>query len=55
MSERQVEPMGLVYYGNSWHLLAYCLQITDSRVYASTPIIGFSIRRNIGKGLFGLK
>lgn len=55
MSERQVEPMGLVYYGNSWHLLAYCLQITDSRVYTSTPITGFSIQRNIGKGLFGLK
>lgn len=25
MTERQVEPMGLVYYGSSWHLLAYCL------------------------------
>ncbi|GHE57076.1 helix-turn-helix transcriptional regulator [Roseivirga thermotolerans] len=24
MSEREVEPMGLVFYGNSWHLLAYC-------------------------------
>lgn len=25
MTERQVEPMGLVYYGSIWHLLAYCL------------------------------
>ncbi|MCO6359719.1 helix-turn-helix transcriptional regulator [Roseivirga pacifica] len=24
MTERQVEPMGLVHYGQSWHLLAYC-------------------------------
>lgn len=23
-SEREVEPKGLVYYGNRWHLLAYC-------------------------------
>lgn len=23
-SERQVEPKGLVYYGNRWHMLAYC-------------------------------
>ncbi|WP_420388201.1 helix-turn-helix transcriptional regulator [Roseivirga sp.] len=31
MTERAVEPMGLIYYGNSWHLLAWCRMRKDHR------------------------
>lgn len=30
-SERKVEPIGLVFYGNNWHLIAYCLLRNDYR------------------------
>ncbi|MCC7429953.1 YafY family transcriptional regulator [bacterium] len=31
LSKRIVEPVGLVYYGNSWHLIAYCRMRKDFR------------------------
>lgn len=44
MTERQVEPMGLVYYGSSWHLLAYCLLRKEPRDFRVDRLVKLEIR-----------
>lgn len=43
MTERKVEPMGLVYYGNSWHLLAYCLLRQEPRDFRVDRLVKLEI------------
>jgi len=38
MTRRQVEPLGLVFYGNNWHLIAYCRLRRDVRDFRTDRI-----------------
>lgn len=40
-STREVEPLGLCYYGNNWHLIAYCLLRKDYRDFRVDRISHF--------------
>ena len=42
-STREVEPLGLCYYGNYWHLIAYCLLRKDYRDFRVDRITKFTI------------
>jgi predicted DNA-binding transcriptional regulator YafY len=38
MTSRQVEPLGLVYYSNNWHLIAYCRLRRDVRDFRTDRV-----------------
>jgi predicted DNA-binding transcriptional regulator YafY len=43
-STREVEPLGLCYYGNHWHLIAYCLLRQDYRDFRIDRISKFMLQ-----------
>ena len=43
LSTREVEPLGLCYYGNNWHLIAYCLLRKDYRDFRVDRISQFVV------------
>ncbi len=42
-SSRSIEPLGMVYYGNSWHCIAYCRLRQDMRDFRSDRIAALEI------------
>jgi predicted DNA-binding transcriptional regulator YafY len=45
-SQREVEPLGLVYYSNRWHLMAHCLLRDDLRDFRTDRIQKVIITQN---------
>jgi len=53
-TEREIEPIGLTFYGNEWHTIAYCLKRNDYRDFIVSSILElkrtlqpFSIKNHI--------
>jgi predicted DNA-binding transcriptional regulator YafY len=44
LTRRQVEPLGLVYYGDNWHLIAYCRLRHDVRDFRTDRIRRFQVK-----------
>lgn len=42
--DRPVEPMGLVYYSNHWHLIAYCRLRNDYRDFRTDRVVKMSVK-----------
>ena len=40
---REVEPLGLIYYGNHWHLIAYCRLRRDYRDFRTDRMVKLSV------------
>jgi len=57
LTRRQVEPLGLVYYGDHWHLIAYCRLRRDVRDFRTDRICQIQLRDELysGHGDFSLK
>jgi predicted DNA-binding transcriptional regulator YafY len=43
-TRREIEPLGLVYYSDHWHLIAYCRLRRDYRDFRTDRIIELSVR-----------
>jgi len=50
VTHRQVEPLGLVYYGDNWHLIAYCRLRRDVRDFRTDRIRLLQIRDELFSG-----
>jgi predicted DNA-binding transcriptional regulator YafY len=50
MTRRQVEPLGLVYYADNWHLIAYCRLRRDVRDFRTDRICKFQVQNEIFSG-----
>jgi predicted DNA-binding transcriptional regulator YafY len=46
ITHREVEPLGLVFYSNRWHLMAHCLMRDDLRDFRTDRIQKVEITRN---------
>ena len=44
LTQRQVEPLGLVYYSDNWHLIAYCRLRRDVRDFRSDRILKLQLQ-----------
>jgi predicted DNA-binding transcriptional regulator YafY len=57
MTARQVEPLGLVYYGDNWHLIAYCRLRRDVRDFRTDRICELQLQNEVflGHADFSLK
>jgi predicted DNA-binding transcriptional regulator YafY len=57
VTQRQVEPLGLVYYADNWHLIAYCRLRRDVRDFRTDRICKFQLRNELftGHADFSLK
>ncbi len=57
MTQRQVEPLGLAYYADNWHLIAYCRLRRDVRDFRTDRIVKFRLQneRFTGHADFSLK
>lgn len=44
LTRRQVEPLGLVYYADSWHLIAYCRLRRDVRDFRTDRILKLQLQ-----------
>jgi predicted DNA-binding transcriptional regulator YafY len=57
LTKRQVEPLGLVYYGDNWHLIGYCRLRRDVRDFRTDRICKLQLQTEIfsGHGDFSLK
>jgi predicted DNA-binding transcriptional regulator YafY len=57
ITQRQVEPLGLVYYADNWHLIAYCRLRQEVRDFRSDRICGLKLQseRFFGHTDFSLK
>jgi len=57
ITQRQVEPLGLVYYSDNWHLIAYCRLRRDVRDFRTDRIRTLQLRDElfIGHTDFSLK
>jgi len=57
MTQRQVEPLGLVYYADNWHLIAYCRLRRDVRDFRTDRIHTLRLLGELfqGHGDFSLK
>jgi predicted DNA-binding transcriptional regulator YafY len=57
MTRRQVEPLGLVYYSDNWHLIAYCRLRRDVRDFRTDRICRLQVQNEIfpGHADFSLK
>jgi len=44
ITKRQVEPLGLVYYADNWHLIAYCRLRRDVRDFRTDRILKFQLQ-----------
>lgn len=43
-TRREIEPLGLIYYSDHWHLIAYCRLRRDYRDFRTDRIIGLAVR-----------
>jgi predicted DNA-binding transcriptional regulator YafY len=50
MTVRQVEPLGLVYYGHNWHLIAYCRLRRGVRDFRTDRIARLQVRDELFAG-----
>src|SRR5215471_17286089 len=50
MTKRQVEPLGLVYYSDNWHLIAYCRLRRDVRDFRTDRICKLQLRNELFSG-----
>ena len=50
LTQRQVEPLGLVYYADNWHLIAYCRLRRDVRDFRTDRIHKLQLRNEIFAG-----
>jgi len=49
-TKRQVESLGLIYYGDNWHLIAYCRLRQDVRDFRSDRILKLQLQNEIFSG-----
>ena len=49
-TQRQVEPLGLVYYSDNWHLIAYCRLRRDVRDFRTDRICQLQLQNEIFSG-----
>src|SRR6266446_4703318 len=47
MTRRQVEPLGLVYYADNWHLIAYCRLRRDVRDFRTDRILKLQLQNEL--------
>ena len=47
ITRRQVEPLGLVYYADNWHLIAYCRLRRDVRDFRSDRILRLQLQNEL--------
>jgi predicted DNA-binding transcriptional regulator YafY len=50
VTERKVEPLGLVYYADNWHLIAYCRLRRDVRDFRTDRILRFQLQTELFTG-----
>jgi predicted DNA-binding transcriptional regulator YafY len=50
MTKRQVEPLGLVYYSDNWHLIAYCRLRRDVRDFRTDRIVRLQLQNELFSG-----
>ena len=50
VTRRDVEPLGLVYYSNNWHLIAYCRLRQDVRDFRTDRICSIQLRGEVFSG-----
>ncbi len=50
MTRRQVEPLGLVYYADNWHLIAYCRLRRDVRDFRTDRIHKLQLQNELYSG-----
>jgi len=57
LTRRKVEPLGLAYYNNNWHLIAYCRLRQDVRDFRTDRICSLQIENELfsGHAEFSLK
>jgi predicted DNA-binding transcriptional regulator YafY len=49
-TKRQVEPLGLVFYGDNWHLIAYCRLRHDVRDFRTDRILKLQLQNELFSG-----
>lgn len=49
-TRRSVEPLGLLYYGERWHLIAHCRLRHDVRDFRTDRIVGLTVRTETFEG-----
>src|SRR5439155_17086270 len=50
VTQRQVEPLGLVYYADNWHLIAYCRLRRDVRDFRTDRILKLQLQSELFSG-----
>ena len=50
VTQRQVEPLGLVYYADNWHLIAYCRLRRDVRDFRTDRILKLHLQNELFSG-----
>jgi predicted DNA-binding transcriptional regulator YafY len=50
LTKRNVEPLGLVYYGDNWHLIAYCRLRRDVRDFRTDRIVRLQLQNELFSG-----
>jgi len=50
LTSRQVEPLGLVYYADNWHLIGYCRLRRDVRDFRTDRILRLELRNELFSG-----
>lgn len=50
LTKRQVESLGLIYYGDNWHLIAYCRLRQDVRDFRTDRIMKLQLQNEIFSG-----
>jgi predicted DNA-binding transcriptional regulator YafY len=50
LTRRQVEPLGLVYYSDNWHLIAYCRLRRDVRDFRTDRICRIQLQNELFSG-----
>src|SRR5689334_13560127 len=50
ITKRHVEPLGLVYYGDNWHLIAYCRLRRDVRDFRTDRIVRLQLQNQLFSG-----
>jgi predicted DNA-binding transcriptional regulator YafY len=57
LTKRHVEPLGLVYYSDNWHLIGYCRLRRDVRDFRTDRIVRLQLQNELfsGHGDFSLK
>jgi len=50
VTKRQVEPLGLVYYADNWHLIAHCRLRRDVRDFRTDRILRLELQKEIFSG-----